>query len=165
MENNNRKLNLNKKQLLMGGGAALVLILLLALLLWPGNIVRELTVEAGAHSIEANDFRKEDKGIDAQFVSDVSGIDLNAIGEYPVTISYNNKDYDCRLIVEDTIAPEAQVRNLAIYSNVTPEPEEFIVSIKDASPVTVQYEKRTDLSKDGNYLLKLFLTDAAGNRS
>lgn len=165
MENNTRKFNLSKKHLLMGGAAALVLVVVLAVMLWPSNIVRELTVEAGAHSIEANDFRKEDSGIDAQFVSDISAIDLNAIGEYPVSISYKNKTYDCTLVVEDTIAPEAVVRNLAIYSNVTPEPEEFVVSIKDASPVTVQYEKRTDLSKDGSYLLKLFFTDAAGNRS
>ena len=164
MENNIRKFNLNKKHFLIGG-VALALIVLLAVLLRPGNIVRELTVEAGAHSIEANDFRKEDKGIDAQFVSDVSAIDLNAIGKYPVTISYKGKTYDCKLIVEDTIAPEAQVQNLATYSSTAPDPNDFIVSIKDASPVTVLYEKRTDLSKDGSYLLKLILTDAAGNRS
>ena len=165
MEKNTRKFKLNRKRFLLGGAVALALIAVLALLLWPGNIVRELTVEAGAHSIEANDFRREDKGIDAQFAGDISAIDLNTIGEYPVSILYKEKTYECTLIVEDTIAPEAEVRNLAIYSNVTPEPEEFIVSIKDASPVTVQYEKRTDLSKDGNYLLKLILTDAAGNRS
>ena len=165
MENNTRKFNLSKKHFILGGAAVLVLAVLAALLLWPGNIVRELTVEAGAHSIEANDFRKADKGIDAQFASDISAIDLSAIGEYPVSISYKNKTYDCTLIVEDTIAPEAEVRNLAIYSNETPDPEAFIVSIKDASPVTVQYEKRTDLSQDGSYLLKLFLTDAAGNRA
>ena len=165
MENNTRKFNLSKKHFLIGGAAALVLIVLLALLLWPGNIVRELTVEAGANSIEANDFRKQDKGVDAQFASDISAIDLNAIGEYPVTISYKGKNYNCTLIVEDTIAPEAEVRNLAVFSYETPAPEDFIVSIKDASPVTVQYEQRTDLSKDGNYLLALILTDAAGNRT
>ena len=164
MEKNARKFTLNRK-LIIGAAAVLVLAVVLTVLLWPANIVVELTVEAGTHSIEANDFRKKDKGIDAQFVSDLSHVDLNAIGEYPVTISYKDKDYDCTLIVEDTIAPEAQVRNLAVYSYDTPEPEDFIVSIKDVSPVTVQYEKRTDLTKDGSYLLKLILEDAAGNRS
>ena len=166
MENNEKKFKLTKQQLLIGGGVlALVLVLALTLLLWPANINEELTVEAGRDSITANDFRKEDKGIDAQFVSDMTAVDLNTIGKYPVSIEYKGKTYDCTLIVEDTIAPEAEVRNLAVYSNTTPDPEEFIVSIKDASPVTVQYEKRTDLTKDGSYLLKLILTDAAGNHS
>ena len=152
MENNARKTNLNSK-LLCGVAALLVLAVVLVVFLWPSNVARELTVEAGRTGIEADLFLKKDKGDHAQFVTDVSAIDLSAIGEYPVTISYGGKNYDCTLIVKDTIAPEAQVRNLAIYSHVTPEPEEFIVSIKDATAVTVQYEKRVDLTEDGSYLL------------
>lgn len=164
MENNAPKFNLNKKLLAIGAGV-LALVALLAVLLWPANIVSELKVEAGRESISANEFRKEDKGIEAQFVSDLTAVDLKTIGTYPVKVQYKNKTYDCTIIVEDTIAPEAEVRNLAKYSYETPAPEDFIVSIKDASPVTVQYERRTDLTKDGSYLLKLILTDAAGNHS
>ena len=162
MENNARKTNLNSK-LIFGVAALLVLAVALVVFLWPSNVARELTVEAGRTGIEADLFLKKDKGDHAQFVTDVSAIDLSAIGEYPVTISYGGKEYDCKLIVKDTIAPEAQVQNLAIYSHETPEPEEFIVSIKDATDVTVQYEKRTDLTEDGSYLLKLILTDEGGN--
>ena len=164
MENNARKSNL-KSKLILAAAALLVILVIAALLLWPSNVARELTVEAGRSGIDADLFLKKDKGDHAQFVTDAASIDLNTIGEYPVTISYNGKNYDCKLIVEDTIAPEAQVQNLAIYNSTAPDPEDFIVSIKDASPVTVQYEKRTDLSKEGSYLLKLLLTDAAGNRS
>lgn len=164
MEKNAPKFNLNKKLLAIAGGV-LAVVILAAVLLWPANIVSELTVEAGRESITANEFRKEDKGIDAQFVSDLTAVDLNTIGTYPVQVQYKNKTYDCTIVVEDTIAPEAEVRNLAVYSYDTPDPEDFIVSIKDVSPVTVQYEKRTDLTKDGSYLLKLILTDAAGNHS
>ena len=164
MEKNAPKFNLNKKLLAIAGGV-LAVVILAAVLLWPANIVSELTVEAGRESITANEFRKKDKGIDAQFVSDLTAVDLNTIGTYPVQVQYKNKTYDCTIVVEDTIAPEAEVRNLAVYSYDTPDPEDFIVSIKDVSPVTVQYEKRTDLTKDGSYLLKLILTDAAGNHS
>ena len=164
MEKNAPKFKLNKKLLAIAGGV-LAVVILAVVLLWPANIVSELKVEAGRESISANEFRKADKGIDAQFVSDMTAVDLSAIGSYPVSVEYKGKTYDCTLIVEDTIAPEAQVRNLAVYSYETPEPEDFIVSIKDVSPVTVQYEKRTDLTKDGSYLLKLILTDAAGNHS
>lgn len=164
MEKNAPKFNLNKKLLAIAGGV-LAVVILAAVLLWPANIVSELTVEAGRESITANEFRKEDKGIDAQFVSDLTALDLKTPGTYPVQVQYKNKTYDCTIVVEDTIAPEAEVRNLAVYSYDTPDPEDFIVSIKDVSPVTVQYEKRTDLTKDGSYLLKLILTDAAGNHS
>ena len=164
MEKNAPKFTFNKK-LAAIGGAALVLAASALLLLRPGNIVSELKVEAGRESISANEFRKEDKGLDAQFVSDMTAVDLKTIGTYPVKVEYKNKTYDCTVIVEDTIAPEAEVRNLAKYSYETPAPEDFIVSIKDASPVTVQYERRTDLTEDGSYLLKLILTDAAGNHS
>ena len=152
-----------KNKLIFGAAAVLVLAVILAVLLWPSNVARSITVEAGRTSVEADLFLKKDKGDHAEFVTDVSAIDLNTIGKYPVTISYGGRDYDCTLIVEDTIAPEAMVRNLAIYSNVAPAPEEFIVSIKDATAVTVQYEKQPDLSKDGSYLLKLILTDEGGN--
>ena len=85
MEENAKKFNLNMKLLLPIGAAALVLLVLLAVLL-PGNIREELTVEAGTEHISANDFRKEDKGIDAAFASDMTGVDLSTPGTYPVQI-------------------------------------------------------------------------------
>ena len=58
MEENAKKFTLNKKTLLLGGGViALVLIVLLTVLMMPGNINKELTVEAGTEHISANDFR------------------------------------------------------------------------------------------------------------
>ena len=80
MEKNAPKFNLNKKLLAIAGGAVAV-IGLAAVLLWPGNIHEELTVEAGRESISANEFRKEDKGVDAQFVSDMTVVDLKAPGQ------------------------------------------------------------------------------------
>ena len=86
MENNARKFNWKLAAAI--GCGALVLLVLLAVLLWPSNIVDELTVEAGREVITANEFRKADKGIDAAFVSDLSTVDLNTIGTYSVSIEY-----------------------------------------------------------------------------
>ena len=148
MEENAKKFNLNKKTLLLiGGAAALVLIVALVCLMLPGNINAELTVEAGRDSITANDFRKEDKGVDAQFVSDMTAVDLDTVGVYPVKIQYKNKTYDCTLTVEDTLAPEAVVQNLAVYSNQTLKPEDFVVSVSDASEVTVTVSPEPDLTR------------------
>ena len=162
MEKNAPKFNLNKK-LLLGAGAVLVVAIVLALLLWPSNILGELTVEAGRESISANDFRKEDKGIDAQFVSDMTAVDLSAIGSYPVSVEYKGKTYECTLIVEDTIAPEAQVHNVSVYSNQTLKPEDFVSDIVDVTPVTVTLKPEPDLTKEAQSLITVILTDAAGN--
>ena len=130
MEKNAPKFTFNKK-LAAIGGAALVLAASALLLLRPGNIVSELKVEAGRESISANEFRKEDKGIDAQFVSDMTAVDLKTPGQYPVKIEYKNKTHDCTVVVEDTIAPQGTIHNVSVYSNQTLVPEDFVSGIID----------------------------------
>ncbi len=162
MEKNAPKFNLNKKLLAIGAGA-LALVALLAVLLWPANIRDELTVEAGRESVSANEFRKEDKGIEAQFVSDLSSVDLKTPGSYPVQVQYKNKTYDCAIVVEDTIAPEGKVQNVAVYSNQTLKPEDFVTGIVDATAVTVSWKPEPDLTVEAQTLMTITLTDAAGN--
>ena len=162
MEKNAPKFNLNKKLLAIGAGA-LALVALLAVLLWPANIVSELKVEAGRESISANEFRKEDKGIEAQFVSDLTAVDLKTPGTYPVKVQYKNKTYDCAVIVEDTIAPEGKIQNVAVYSNQTLKPEDFVTGIIDATAVTVSWKPEPDLTVEAQTLMTITLTDAAGN--
>ena len=165
MENITKIFNLNKKTLLIGGGVALVLIVLLVCLMLPRNIRTELTVEAGRESISANDFLYEYKSIDAQFTSDMASVDLSTPGKYPVQIQYKNRSYECILIVEDTIAPDAKVQNVAVYSNQPLAPEDFIVSVTDATAVTVTLSPDPDLSVEAQTLMTVTVTDAAGNSS
>ncbi len=164
MEKNAPKFNLNKK-LLLGAAAVLVVAVLALLLLWPANIVSELTVEAGRESISANEFRKADKGIDAQFVSDLTAVDLKTIGTYPVQVQYKNKTYDCTVIVEDTLAPEGKIHNVSVYSGQTLKPEDFVTDITDATAVTVSWKSEPDLTVEAQTLMTIILTDAAGNQS
>ena len=161
MENNARKFNWKLAAAI--GCGALVLLVLLAVLLWPSNIVDELTVEAGREVITANEFRKADKGIDAAFVSDLSTVDLNTIGTYSVSIEYKGKTYESTLIVEDTIAPEGKVQNVSVYSGHTLKPEDFVTNIVDATAVTVTLSPEPDLTKETQSLVTVTLTDAAGN--
>ena len=164
MEKNAPKFNLNKKLLAIAGGAVAV-IGLAAVLLWPGNIHEELTVEAGRESISANEFRKEDKGVDALFVSDMTVVDLKTPGQYPVSVEYKGKTYACTLTVEDTIAPEAEIRNVSIYSGHELKAEDFVVSVKDATDVTVALKSVPDLTVEAQNLVTVIVTDAAGNAS
>ncbi len=152
----------NQKYILAGIAAALV-VLALAVVFWPRNVRKELTIEAGTHALEASAFLKEDKGDPVVFVSDISAIDLNTPGEHTLTLRYNDKEQEVKLIIEDTISPEAEVRNLSAYSHQEPRPEDFIVSVHDATAVTVTFEKKEDWTKEGSYLVNLLLTDLGGN--
>ena len=156
------KKNIPNKKLLLGA-AVLILAALLVLLLLPGNIASELKVEAGRESISANEFRKEDKGIDAQFLSDVTAVDLKTPGSYPVQIRYKNKTYDCTVLVADTIAPEGRVHNVSVYSGQPLNPEDFISDIIDVTEVTVSWKPEPDLTVEAQTLMTITLTDAAGN--
>ena len=155
---------LSKKHLALGA-AALVVLALLVVVLLPGNINETLTVEAGRDTLSANEFRKEDKGIDAEFVSDLSAVDFDTLGKYPVQVRYQNKTYNCTIIVEDTIAPQALVHNVSVYSNQTLKAEDFVVSVSDATAVTVSLRPEPDLTKEAQTLMTVILTDAAGNVS
>ena len=158
----NTKIKLNKK-LLLGAAAVLILAALLVVLLLPGNIVSELKVEAGRESISANEFRREDKGIDAQFVSDLTAVDLNTPGTYPVQVQYKNKTHECTVLVQDTTAPEGTVRNVSVYSGQSLKPEDFVTGITDVTDVTVSWKPEPDLTVEAQTLMTITLTDAAGN--
>ena len=164
MEKNAPKFNLNKKLLAIAGGV-LAVVILAVVLLWPANIVSELKVEAGRESISANEFRKADKGIDAQFVSDLTAVDLKTPGTYPVQVQYKNKTYDCAVIVEDTLAPEGKVHNVSVYSGQPLKPEDFVTDITDATAVTVSWKPEPNLTVEAQTLMTIILTDAAGNQS
>ena len=164
MKNNKRKFALNDKLLAVCAVVA-VMAVALAVLLWPSNIVSELKVEAGRDTLTANEFRKEDKGIDAQLVSDLTAVDLKTPGSYPVQVQYKNKTYDCTVIVEDTIAPQAKVHNVSVYSGQSLKPEDFVSDIVDATAVTVTLSPEPDLTVEAQTLMTVILTDAAGNRT
>ena len=164
MENNERKFKLNKK-LLAAAAAVVVLAAVLTVLLWPSNIVKELTVEAGRETLTANEFRKEDKGIDAQIVSDLTGVDLKTPGSYPVQVQYKSKTYDCTVLVKDTLPPQGKVHNVSVYSSQTLKPEDFVTDIIDATAVTVSWKPEPDLTVEAQTLMTITLTDAAGNHT
>ena len=129
------------------------------------NIADEVTVEAGSAAVDANDYRIRDWNIPASFVTDLSSVDLNAPGVYPVQISYCGRVFDVAIRVVDTVSPEASVRNLSTLSIRLPEPEEFLTEVRDVTRVTATYETEPDLTLEGDQTVTLLLTDEGGNTS
>lgn len=127
------------------------------------NIAEGITVEAGIQTVDATAFRIRDFDIPVKFISDLSGIDLNKPGSYPVRLSYCYREYDAVLYVKDTVSPAAGTVNVTALSIHTPEPEEFVTDIEDISAVTVEYETQPDMTAAGDQTVALLLTDESGN--
>lgn len=75
------------------------------------------------------------------------------------------KKYKVKLEIRDTLAPEAEIKNIDLYEGRVIEPQEFIKGINDATNVTVDYKTTPDFNKIGTQDVTLLLEDEAGNKS
>lgn len=148
--------------LIIGGIVALMAIFAILFLLQPDPIVEELTVEAGAESLDPRKFLREDTGETVKF-KDLSAVDFAVPGTYPVELEYREETYKSTVVVCDTVPPVAAAKNLAAYSGETLRPEDFIVSMTDVTRVTAAFEKEPDMTKPGSRLVTILLTDLGGN--
>lgn len=128
------------------------------------KVKRSLILEAGSKSLEAKEFLiNHDK--DAAFVTELSSIDLNTPGTYPVQIKTEGKIYTSALTIVDTTPPAADVTNLAAPVGNEVKPETFLSNITDAANVTVNYKTSPDFSHPGEQSLTLVLTDTSNNKT
>ena len=90
--------------------------------------------------------------------------DFTQVGTYPVTVTVSGKPVPFTLYVRDTTAPVVELRSPAqfsIHQEVTP--EDFVVSCKDASPVTFSFNTPPDTSSEGTNTASILATDVQGN--
>lgn len=126
----------------------------------------DVTIELGTESLGIRDFMtqfaEQDK---VAFVTDVTQIDLGAVGQTEITLRHGKKQETVTLKVQDTTAPAVEFTTRRLESiGYEPKPEDFVVSITDLSETTVAFkepfvspEVYTDLK------LTVVVTDAAGN--
>lgn len=100
----------------------------------------------------------------AEFVTDISQIDLNTVGEKKIVISYNGKEQTVKLNIVDTTPPKVTFQDLKKYTDYEINAEDFIVEKTDLSEMTVTVlEKPEDISNYGDYKIKISVKDAFGN--
>ncbi len=128
------------------------------------DINKSVTVEAGKPISGAGEFLKDPSGT-AAFITDISKIDFNSPGVYPVKIQYNNKTYNVTLAVKDTTAPTGVIKELDLYDGETATMQDFVESIVDAQSVTVSYKTAPDFSKINSQPVILVLQDPSGNKT
>jgi len=144
-------------------GVILLLVIILAVML-RNNINKIVTMEAGGELPDAGAFFKS-QTMDAQYVTDMAGINKNEPGIHDIEVRSGKKTYRVKLEIIDTVAPDAEIEMVDIYESRPVEPREFIKSVKDATEVTVSYKDEPDYSKTGSQQVVLILEDTSGNKS
>jgi len=121
-----------------------------------------VTIEAGATEIKIADFFN--KAADqAEWVTDITSIDLHQPGTYPVQIKVAKRIYDSQLLIVDTIAPTASVVAQDISELAVLQPEDFLTAITDATTVTARFDQTPKFGVAGDYAVTVVLTDLGGN--
>lgn len=141
-----------------------LLILLLANAFKYSGINKKVTIEAGTDLPQANVFLK-DQTKQAEYITDTKTIMTNKPGTYDLKIESDGIKYKVKLEIKDTLAPEAEIKNIDLYEGREIEPEEFIKGINDATNVKVAYKSTPDFNKIGTQDVVLLLEDEAGNKS
>lgn len=90
-------------------------------------------------------------------------VDTSQTGDYPVEYSLRREKKKVTVRVRDTKAPELTVKSYTTDLAEELTPEDFVKEIKDASEVTLKFEKQQKYTEAGTYDIKIVAEDAAGN--
>ena len=127
------------------------------------NVAPSVTLEAGTASVAESAFLVQDRGVRAEFLSDISALNLSRPGDYPLQLRYFGRTYDVTLHIRDTVPPSAELTELSTLSPAIPAAEDFVVSVSDVTAVTVRYAAEPDILTDGPQTVALLFTDESGN--
>lgn len=125
-------------------------------------LAAQYTIEAGSDIPTVNELLGWNRI--GNYVTDVSSINTSLIGNYTLEIEIDDSIYTTELIIEDTIAPTAEVCQVTAYCGaVFPVPESFVSNINDEGPVTVSYEQPPGEIVSETTSVRIILTDQSGN--
>ena len=125
-------------------------------------------MELGTEAISIRDFMTEKANPKkVSFVTDPSLVDLNRLGEMEIVLSHGGTRETVTLTVQDTMAPEVVFRQLVAKPiDYIPDPEDFVVSVRDADDTYIFFEDEVILPKDySDVITTVVVEDISGNRT
>ena len=127
----------------------------------------DVTIELGAETVSLDQFTTEYADLSkVSFASDISGIDLNQPGKYPLTLQHGKQQEHVVLTVQDTVAPTATfLERREVTSEYVPQPEDFVSDVFDVAPTTVSFAEEPDIQPGyGDVTLTVVVADESGNK-
>ena len=151
---------------LLCGFLILLLAVLLCFLMLRSSqpLVESLTLEAGTHPTPQMFLADPDQSTDlVEFRTDMSTVNINVPGQYPLVIAVGGKEHTTVLQILDRTAPDATAVSYTTEVGVLPEASKLVTDIHDVSEVTVEYAQEPDVSKGGTTEALVNVIDAYGN--
>lgn len=165
MKNNEKTSNAlgkKKKYLLVGVGVVILALIIGILVYYENNLVYKICrVEAGVE-VSLSDFlmKPNEK---ATFTDQSEKYDTRVPGEYHLKIKTGLFAHSSTLIVEDTIAPVIEVKDMVSNYGEQLEAKDFVTKVEDATKVSFSYSKKPDFEKTGTQEVEICATDLGKN--
>lgn len=109
----------------------------------------------------------ENTPVNASFLTDISGIDINVPAVYQLKIGYgSNNEAEVVLRIEDHTGPSGEAVPQEVYLNwKMPEAKECVTSLYDLSGIAkIEYQEGTPkFTSGGSYQVPVAVTDVYGN--
>lgn len=151
---------------------AIIVVLILAILaivlfnIFSKKVKDQVQLELGTQELKIQDFLTDEKYAEnAEFVTDISQIDLNKVATYEITIKLNDKEYTSILDVKDTTAPQVKFQDVDGYTDYQINPEDFIAEKTDASNMEVSLGNEVTINGFGEYHPLIIVKDEYGNET
>lgn len=125
----------------------------------------KLVIEAGSQMPKALEFF-ENAAEGAEIIAGLTETQLKEIGEYPVTISFNGKEYQTYLEVKDTKPPAATAKKgtLLFWADEI-KPEDLIETMTDATEISASFGKIDFNRIEEEQEVQIILEDEAKNKT
>ena len=151
---------------------AVVVVLILAILaiilfnVFSKKVKDHVQLELGTQEIKIQDFLTDEKYAEnAEFVTDISQIDLSKVATYEITIKLDDKEYTSTLDIKDTTAPQVKFQDVDGYTDYQINPEDFIAEKTDASNMEVSLGNEVTINGFGEYHPLIIVKDEYGNET
>lgn len=122
-----------------------------------------VTVEAGSPAPTSEAFCEE--GFRGTLLTKITKAMLCTPGEYPLEVqcAENGKVYPSALVVQDTVAPLAEGRLLALQLGETVAPEDFLTGVADETDLSFSFVVAPDPDRRDLQDILIRVTDNGGN--
>lgn len=130
----------------------------------PDLVEASVSMEAGSHNIDLNDFLIDDQA-QAVFLSDPQEINTSNPGTYPLQIQIGRHVYETTLKIIDTIPPAAEPLNQTFWSDELFAAADFVTAVDDVTAVQIAFVEDPDLTQAGEQEVLIRLTDQGQNET
>lgn len=126
---------------------------------------QDVQIELGTEEITITPFLTEHAMINTcRFVTDLDSVDFSKAGEHEIVLAQNGTEETVKLTVRDSVAPVAVFQDLTLQAGQVPEAADFVVSIEDQAPATVEFARAfPEINDYQNKTVSVVVRDASGN--